>query len=82
MSKVENQVDTVQNTLKEIRGKTKTINRKLQDVSTLENQPPEASGLLGIHEQQALPLVPDQESGHVEEMAASAPREEEKAFES
>jgi DNA recombination protein RmuC len=56
MSKVEKQVDTVQNTLKEIRGKTKTINRTLKDVSTLETQPAEASGLLGIHEQQALPL--------------------------
>ena len=77
MSKVENQVDTVQNTLKEIRGKTKTINRKLQDVSTLENQPPEAMGLLGIHEQQALPLQPDQGPGQVAEMAASTTVEEE-----
>ncbi len=73
MSKVENQVDTVQNTLKEIRGKTKTINRRLQEVSTLEMQPPEASGLLGIHEQQALPLASDK----VLKMAASAKAEEE-----
>jgi DNA recombination protein RmuC len=82
MTKVESQVTTVQNTLKEISGKTRTINRTLKDVSALEMQPAEASGLLGIHEQQALPLAPDQESGQVEDMAASAPREEEKAFES
>jgi DNA recombination protein RmuC len=56
MTKVESQVTTVQNTLKEISGKTKTINRTLKDVSTLETQPAEASRLLGIHEQQALPL--------------------------
>jgi DNA recombination protein RmuC len=59
MAKVEQQVGTVQNTLKDIRGKTKTINRTLKDVSTLETQPAEASGLLGIHEQQALPLGQD-----------------------
>ncbi|MGB9032477.1 MAG: DNA recombination protein RmuC [Acidobacteriaceae bacterium] len=82
MAKVESQVTTVQNTLKEISGKTRTINRTLKDVSGLELQPAEASGLLGIHEQQALPLVPDQQPGQVEEMAASAPREEEKAVES
>jgi DNA recombination protein RmuC len=74
MAKVEQQVGTVQNTLKDIRGKTKTINRTLKDVSTLETQPAEASGLLGIHEQQALPLGHDpglQNPGlFVEKMAA------------
>jgi hypothetical protein len=39
-------------------------------------QPAEASGLLGIHEQQALPLQPDQGSGQVAEMAASTAVEE------
>jgi DNA recombination protein RmuC len=79
MTKVEGQVSTVQNTLKEINSKTRTINRKLKDVSTLETQPAEASGLLGIHEQQALPLTPDQgSSGVIVEMAA----EEEQVSES
>jgi DNA recombination protein RmuC len=76
MTKVESQVTTVQNTLKEISGKTRTINRTLKDVSALEMQPAEASGLLGIHEQQALPLQPDQGSGQVAEMAASTAVEE------
>jgi DNA recombination protein RmuC len=77
MTKVESQVTTVQNTLKEISGKTRTINRTLKDVGALEMQPPEASGLLGIHEQQPLPLGADQGSGEVVEMAASTAAEEE-----
>jgi len=48
MSKVEKQVGTVQNTLREIKGKTTTINRTLKDVETLEMQPVEASALLGL----------------------------------
>jgi len=63
MAKVEGQVNTVQNTLKDISSKTRTINRTLKDVSTLETQPAEASGLLGIHEQQALPLLPEERQG-------------------
>jgi DNA recombination protein RmuC len=79
MAKVESQVSTVQNTLKDISSKTRTINRTLKDVSTLETQPAEVSGLLGIHEQQALPLTPDQgSSGLILEMAA----EEEQVSES
>lgn len=74
MQKVENQVGTVQNTLKEIRGKTKTINRTLKDVSATEMQPAEASTLLGIKEQGILPLG----SGKVVEMAASAAKDEER----
>lgn len=70
MARVEQQVGTVQNTLKDISSKTRTINRTLRDVSTLETQPAEASGLLGIHEQQALPLTPDQGPGLILEMAA------------
>ena len=81
MMKVESQVSTVQNTLKEISGKTKTINRTLKEVSALEMQPAEASGLLGIHEQQPLPLSGDSGSAsgpaQVLEMAASAPVDEE-----
>ncbi len=74
MAKVENQVSTVQNTLKDISSKTRTINRTLKDVSTLETQPAEASGLLGIHEQQALPLIPDQQPGLILEIAAEEER--------
>jgi DNA recombination protein RmuC len=74
MSKVEKQVGTVQNTLKEIRGKTKTITRALRDVGTTEMEPVEASTLLGIEEQGTLPL----ETGPVLEMAATATREEER----
>jgi DNA recombination protein RmuC len=68
MQRVETQVQSVQNTLKDISSKTRTINRKLRDVGMLETQPAEASGLLGIHEQQALPLGSEQ--GVVVEMAA------------
>lgn len=78
MARVENQVSTVQNTLKDISSKTRTINRTLKDVSTLETQPAEVSGLLGIHEQQALPLTQDHVSGLILEIAA----EEEKVSES
>lgn len=74
MAKVEKQVGTVQNTLREIRGKTKTIGRTLRDVGTLEMQPVEASALLGIEEQGTLPLG----SGQVVEMAANAATEEER----
>ena len=70
MARVEQQVGTVQNTLKDISSKTRTINRTLKDVSQLETQPAEVSGLLGIHEQQALPLTPDQGPGLILEMAA------------
>ncbi|MFP5226182.1 MAG: DNA recombination protein RmuC [Acidobacteriota bacterium] len=71
MAKVENQVSTVQNTLKDISSKTRTINRTLKDVSTLETQPAEVSGLLGIHEQQALPLGTEREEPElILEMAA------------
>lgn len=41
MDKVERQVGTVQNTLKEISGKTTTINRALKNVSSAEAQPAE-----------------------------------------
>jgi DNA recombination protein RmuC len=72
MAKVEQQVGTVQNTLKDISSKTRTINRTLKDVSTLETQPAEVSGLLGIHEQQALPLggEPQSSPGLILELAA------------
>ena len=66
MAKVETQVGTVQNTLKEIRGKTKTITRALRNVETAEVEPAEASRLLAIEEQALLPLG----TGRVLEMAA------------
>lgn len=49
MDKVRKQVDTVQNTLGEIGGKTKTINHALKNVSSMETGAP-ASNLLGIEE--------------------------------
>jgi DNA recombination protein RmuC len=39
MDKVERQVGTVQSTLREISGKTTTINRALKSVSSLESSP-------------------------------------------
>lgn len=69
MSKVERNVGTVQNTLKEIRGKTTTINRTLKDVGTLEMQPVEASALLGIGAEQDSE-APGEESSEILEMAA------------
>lgn len=49
MDKVKKQVDTVQNTLGEIGGKTKTINRALKNVSNMETGAP-VSNLLGFEE--------------------------------
>jgi DNA recombination protein RmuC len=48
MDKVEKQVGTVQNTLRDISGKTKTINRTLRDVGRLDAGEPAA--LLGFEE--------------------------------
>ena len=45
MDKVEKQVGTVQNTLREIRGKTTTINRNLRDVTLAD---PSADNLLSF----------------------------------
>ena len=49
MDKVRKQVDTVQNTLGEIGGKTKTINQALKNVSNIETGAP-VSNLLGFEE--------------------------------
>jgi DNA recombination protein RmuC len=49
MDKVRKQVDTVQNTLGEIGGKTKTINRTLKNVSSVDTGAP-LSNLLGFEE--------------------------------
>ena len=49
MDKVRKQVDTVQNTLGDIGGKTKTINRALKNVSSIETGAP-VSNLLGFDE--------------------------------
>jgi DNA recombination protein RmuC len=49
MDKVRKQVDTVQNTLGDIGGKTKTINRALKNVSSIETGAP-VSNLLGFEE--------------------------------
>jgi len=48
MDRVEKQVGTVQNTLRDIGGKTKTINRALRNVSSLEA--PESPALLAFEE--------------------------------
>lgn len=74
MSKVEKQVDTVQGTLKEIRGKTSAINRTLKDVNAPDLEPAEASALLGFHEETPLPLAANQ--GQVLEMPGNASGEE------
>jgi DNA recombination protein RmuC len=70
MSKVEKQVDTVQGTLKEIRGKTSAINRTLKDVNAPEMAPTEAAALLGFDEEATLPLAANQ--GQVLEMRGNA----------
>jgi DNA recombination protein RmuC len=49
MDKVKKQVDTVQNTLGDITSKTKTINRALKNVSSIDSGAP-ASNLLGFEE--------------------------------
>jgi DNA recombination protein RmuC len=49
MDKVKKQVDTVQNTLGDITSKTKTINRALKNVSSIETGAP-TSNLLGFDE--------------------------------
>jgi DNA recombination protein RmuC len=49
MDKVKKQVDTVQNTLGHITSKTKTINRSLKNVSSIETGTP-TSNLLGFEE--------------------------------
>ena len=49
MDKVKKQVDTVQNTLGDITSKTKTINRALKNVSSIDSAPP-ASNLLAFEE--------------------------------
>jgi DNA recombination protein RmuC len=50
MTRVEKQVQTVQNTLGHISGKTKTINRTLKTVDTLEMPASVSLGLLGLDE--------------------------------
>jgi DNA recombination protein RmuC len=49
MDKVKKQVDTVQNTLGDISGKTRTINRALKNVSSLDSGAP-VSNLIGFEE--------------------------------
>jgi DNA recombination protein RmuC len=46
MAKVEKQVGTVQNTIKDVNSKTKTINRRLKDVEVLDVETPLPSPLL------------------------------------
>lgn len=49
MAAVEKQVGTVQNTIKKVNSKTRTINRRLKDVEVLEMSPP-SSPILDISE--------------------------------
>lgn len=49
MEKVEKQVGTVQNTLRELGGKTRTINRALKNVSSIDTGAP-VSNLIGFEE--------------------------------
>lgn len=73
MSKVERQVGTVQNTLKEIRGKTTTINRTLKGVEATEMRSIEVPPLLDTPQEDP-EAAEDEfagEEGELEEMAAS-----------
>jgi DNA recombination protein RmuC len=66
MDKVEKQVGTVQNTLRELGGKTRTINRALKNVSSLDAAP--ASSLIGFEEGNGIvPLLAASEDGSEEE---------------
>jgi DNA recombination protein RmuC len=66
MDKVEKQVGTVQNTLRELGGKTRTINRALKNVSSLDAAP--AANLLGFEEVSGIaPLLAASEDGSEEE---------------
>jgi DNA recombination protein RmuC len=49
MDKVEKQVGTVQNTLRELGGKTRTINRALKNVSSIDSGAP-APNLIGFED--------------------------------
>ncbi len=55
MGKVEKQVGTVQNTLSDISGKTKTINRRLRDVDALPGNDP--ANLLSFDQAAMVPLL-------------------------
>ena len=71
MDKVEKQVGTVQNTLRELGGKTRTINRALKNVSSLDTltaAPAPASNLIGFEEGNGIaPLLAASEDGSEEE---------------
>ncbi len=49
MDKVKKQVDTVQNTLGDLSSKTRTINRALKNVSSIDSEAP-VSNLIGFEE--------------------------------
>ena len=64
MGKVEKQVGTVQNTLGEIAGKTKTINRRLRDVDALPDT--KAVNVLAFSQPGMAPLLAAADSGGVD----------------
>jgi DNA recombination protein RmuC len=70
MSTVEKQVGTVQNTIKKVNSKTKTINRRLKDVEILEIGAPSTNLLEAANSTRSLePEVP--QFGELSELAAS-----------
>jgi DNA recombination protein RmuC len=67
MTKVEKQVGTVQNTIKDVNSKTRTINRKLRGVEVLEMGPATAVAPVELDAGGALFLGATAESGEAEE---------------
>jgi DNA recombination protein RmuC len=70
MSTVEKQVGTVQNTIKKVNSKTKTINRRLKDVEILEMGVPSLSLLEGAQPSGGVESDATH-SGEITELAAS-----------
>jgi DNA recombination protein RmuC len=74
MSAVEKQVGTVQNTIKKVNSKTKTINRQLKDVEVLEVGTPSVTLLEGVGSETSAGQEPPV-SAQVERLAASGDEE-------
>jgi DNA recombination protein RmuC len=70
MSTVEKQVGTVQNTIKKVNSKTKTINRQLKDVEVLEMGAPPV-GLLEVASPEGSVVQEASLLGEISELAAS-----------
>jgi DNA recombination protein RmuC len=71
MATVEKQVGTVQNTIKKVNSKTRTINRQLKDVEVLEIAAPAAVQLLEFNGAEAQPNLEESFSETVPLLAAA-----------